>query len=55
MMLADADDVETDAIGELDLVDELAQLARRRGRVAARRGIRGGEAVDTDFHVRAFG
>src|ERR1700723_2231530 len=51
MMLADAEDVEADSIGEFDFVEQAAQALRRRERFAGDRvGDRCGKAVDANLH-----
>jgi hypothetical protein len=49
MVLADAEDVEADAVGLLDLLDQLAQAFRRRHRTAGF-VVGGGETVDPNLH-----
>jgi hypothetical protein len=54
VVLADAEGVEADLVGALDLGDEIAQPLRRvLGLAVLREG--GGEAVDADLHVRPPG
>ncbi len=51
VMLADAEDVEADLIGEFDLVEQAAQALRGRECFAGDRvGDRCGEAVDANLH-----
>ena len=51
VMLADAEDVETDLVGELDLLDEVAQTCGRIDRAARHRvGGQLGEGVEPEFH-----
>ncbi len=51
MMFADAEDIEADAVGDLDLIDKIGHPNCGR-RQPARHGVRniGGKTVDADFH-----
>jgi hypothetical protein len=51
MVLADAEDIETDAIGMLDLVDEMTKSGGRADRTALVSQTRRGKTVDADLHV----
>ena len=51
MVLADAEDVEPNAVGDLDLVEEIGHAIGGRRRFARRRiGKDGRETIDADFH-----
>ena len=51
-MLADAEHLEADLVGQFDLFDQIAQPLRRREHAARRRVRRVlDEGVDADFHV----
>lgn len=49
MVLADSEDIESNLIGVLDLLDQVAQTLRWTERSAGV-GVRRGEAIDSDFH-----
>ena len=51
MVLADSEDIEPNLVGVFDFLDEVAQALRCAERPAAVR-VRGGEAIDSDLHLR---
>ena len=48
MVLADPEDFEPQLVGELDLLEQLLQPARRMRRIRAKRQV--GEGGETQFH-----
>ena len=56
VVLADAEHIEADLVGQLDLFDQVAQPLRRVDGLPGRRIGRGfRECVDADFHAGPFG
>ena len=54
VVLADAEDVETDLVGQLDLLDQVAQaLTRCLGHARHHAGLELAERVDADLHARS--